>query len=71
METSKKESRFYDVYDIAEMCECSKSTAYRLIRKWNCELEKDGFDVPKQGYCIKKYVDFKLGFNAKFERKGA
>lgn len=62
-------SRFYDANDVADMCECSKATAYRLIKRWNFELTQMGYDVPKQGYCVKKYVDFRLGFDAEFERK--
>lgn len=52
---------FYKAADLMALIGCSKTHAYKLIRKWNKELEAQGYTIAKSGMVVKKYADYKLG----------
>ncbi len=45
MENERKEqpSRFVKVNEVMEICDCSQSHAYRIMKRLNDELKKCGF----------------------------
>lgn len=45
MENERKEqpSRFVKVHEVMEICDCSESHAYRIMKQLNDELKKRGF----------------------------
>ncbi|ERT68899.1 hypothetical protein HMPREF0202_01223 [Cetobacterium somerae ATCC BAA-474] len=55
-----KEDKFYTAKEVAEMIKMSEMSAYRLIRKMNADLEKEGKIVIK-GKISKRYFEEKTG----------
>ncbi len=53
--------RFYTIQDVATMLGISQSSAQRMIKKMNAELEKQGFIVVA-GKIGKTYFDGKIKF---------
>jgi len=52
----QEESKFYNVYDIMQKFELSKSQAYRCIRSMNLQLAEHGY-LTFAGKIPKAYVD--------------
>ncbi|MGL5203096.1 transcriptional regulator [Cetobacterium sp.] len=55
-----REEKFYTAKDVAKMIKMSEMSAYRLIRKMNADLEKEGKIVIK-GKISKRYFEEKTG----------
>ena len=61
-ETVRKEtepSRYVRVEEVMELCDCSESHAYRIMRQLNEELGKRGF-VTTAGRISRKYLKERL-----------
>lgn len=52
----KQESRFYGAADVASILQVSETTAYRVIKKLNDELKKQG-KITIAGKVSKKYFE--------------
>ena len=55
----KQESRFYGASDVASILQVSETTAYRVIKKLNDELKKQG-KIVIAGKVSKKYFEENL-----------
>lgn len=55
----KDESRFLTAEQVAEIMQTSKSTAYRIVKKLNDELESQG-KIIVQGKISKRYFEEKV-----------
>lgn len=55
----KRESRFFGAKEVAEMLDISESTAYRIIKKLNNELEDNG-KITVAGKISKRYFEEKI-----------
>lgn len=55
----KKESKFFGAKDIAEILNVSESSAYRIIKKLNAELEGMG-KITLSGKISKRYFEEKV-----------
>lgn len=55
----KKVSKFFNAKDIAEILDVSESSAYRIIRKLNQELEEQG-KIVIPGKISKRYFEEKV-----------
>jgi transposase len=55
----KKVSKFFNAKDVAEILDVSESSAYRIIRKLNQELEEQG-KIVIPGKISKRYFEEKV-----------
>lgn len=56
---SKEESRFLNAKQVAEIMQTSQSSAYRIIKKLNEELENQG-KIVMSGKISKRYFEEKV-----------
>lgn len=55
----KKALPYVRVDEVMELCNCSESHAYRIMRELNAELRKKGF-VTTAGRVSRKYLEERL-----------
>lgn len=54
MQKTKQEDTFMRADEVANIFDCSKEFAYKIIRKLNADLQKQGF-ITMQGRVSRKY----------------
>lgn len=57
----KAKSKYCKVAEVMEMLECGESTAYKVMRELNAELEKKGC-ITLAGRVSRRYLEERLNF---------
>lgn len=58
------ESYYWTKDDVADLIKCSDSKAYKMISKWNTELQGKGYDTIR-GRIPRQYAIDRLGLEAR------